>query len=192
MFTGIITNTTKVLSQKSNKDGLLLEFARPGDWDDLELGESIATDGVCLTVASKTDKSYTCHLIPETLRVSTFGTKVPESVNLERSLKLGDRLSGHMVQGHVDAVSKVAKIDKSDGYQLYIETNKDWQKLVVHKGAITVNGVSLTVASKDSKSFSVALVPYTLGHTTLGSLSDGDLVNLEFDIVGKYILQDKE
>lgn len=192
MFTGIITNTTKVLSNKSNKDGLLLEFARPTDWQDLELGESIATDGVCLTVASMTDKTYTCHLIPETLRVSTFGAKVPESVNLERSLKLGDRLSGHMVQGHVDAVAKVTKIDQSDGYQLYIETNKDWQKLVVHKGAITVNGVSLTVASKDSKSFSVALVPYTLEHTTLGSLNTGELVNLEFDIVGKYILQDKE
>ncbi len=192
MFTGIITNKTKVMSQKSNKDGLLLEFARPADWRDLELGESIATDGVCLTVASIGDKSYACHLIPETLRVSNFGTKVPESVNLERSLKIGDRLSGHMVQGHVDAVSKVLKIDKSDGYQLYIETNKDWQKLVVHKGAITVNGVSLTVASKGSQSFSVALVPFTLGHTTLGSLSAGDLVNLEFDIVGKYILQDKE
>ncbi len=187
MFTGIITAKAKVLSQTKVKAGLEVNFARPKGWDDLVLGESIAVNGVCLTVASMTNDTWTALLMPETLSVTAFKDGLPNEVNLERAMPIGERLSGHIVQGHVDGVGEVAKIDKTDGYVISVEFSKDNASLVIYKGSITVNGVSLTVTECTNSSLSVALIPHTLEHTTLGLLKQGSLVNLEFDVIGKYV-----
>ncbi len=189
MFTGIITATTKILESTESGEGLRIVFEKPPSWEDLEIGESIATNGVCLTVAEISNNSYSCVLIPSTLRKASFGRQIPESVNLERSLKANDRLSGHIVQGHVDGMGTIRKITKYDGIDVQISFDKKMAKLVVDKGAITVDGVSLTVAEISKNNLVVALVPYTLEHTTLGSLQVGSLVNLEFDIFGKYLVR---
>ncbi len=188
MFTGIITNVEDVKSSKQQNGGLTITFSRPGGWPDLALGESIATEGVCLTVAALRDSEYDCHLIPETLAKTSFGTKVPRQVNLERSLQLNDRFGGHFVQGHVDGVGVISKIDQTDGYRLKVEFPAEYSELVIYKGSICLNGVSLTVAETAGGSFIVALIPHTVEHTTLGSLRTGDSVNLEFDMLGKYIV----
>lgn len=187
MFTGIITDTTEVVSSKQDDSGLLITFAKPREWHDLELGESVATNGVCLTVAAIREHEYDCHLMPETLKRSSFGAIVPEQVNLERALKASDRLSGHFVQGHVDGVGHVTKIAKTDGTDLFISFNAADAPLVVYKSSITINGVSLTVAEAQDNVLRVSLVPYTLEHTTLNLLKPEDPVNLEFDIIGKYV-----
>lgn len=194
MFTGIISNTTHILQTEPVEDGLKVRFERPGDWGDLQLGESIATDGVCLTVASLNEKEYECILIKETLEKTKFGTDIPAHVNLERAMKLNDRLSGHIVQGHVDDVGSIQKITKDDGWRIYITFASQFIPLVITKGSIAVDGVSLTIVAINANSFSVALVPHTLQHTTLGSLAEGSKVNLEFDVIGKYIthLADKK
>lgn len=187
MFTGIITHTAEIMDSNKNDAGLRITFSRPKDWDDLAIGESIATNGVCLTVASLDDTSYTCDVIPETLAVSSFSVSLPERVNLERALKLNDRLNGHLVQGHVDMATKVLAIDKNEGWRVSLGLDSDVRKYVAYKGSITINGVSLTVAAVDDTSFTVALIPYTLEHTTLGLLKVDDTVNIECDIIGKYV-----
>lgn len=194
MFTGIITDTTKIVEQHKTADGLELVFSRPKSWSDLVLGESIATNGVCLTVSGMNDNTYSCVLIPETLRVSTFGKNVPKQVNLERALKIGDRLSGHIVQGHVDGIGKVVAIDDNEKYEISIAVDPDSSRFVVYKGSVTVNGVSLTVASVKDNVFTVALVPHTLQLTALGEIKVGDVVNIEFDTIAKYVdrLMNKE
>jgi riboflavin synthase len=187
MFTGIITETTTVKRTKSSDDGLLVTFAMPMGWQDLKLGESINTDGACLTVAAIRDDEYDCMLVPETLSKTTFGISVPKTVNLERALAAGDRFGGHFVQGHVDGVGKVTNIDESDGYMLTIDFDKQYQSQVISKGSITINGVSLTVTDISDGSLSVALIPHTLQTTTHQTLKVGDPVNLEFDVLGKYV-----
>jgi riboflavin synthase len=188
MFTGIITDIAPIKKAVKNKEGLTLTFARPKGWDDLFVGESVATDGVCLTVAKLRKDSYDCFLMPETLKKTSFGSNIPAAVNLERSMRANDRFGGHFVQGHVDATGKVTKIEKSDGYLLYVEFPVEHKALVIHKGSIAINGVSLTVAKLDGNKLAVALIPHTLEHTTLNALQPGDSVNLEFDMVGKYIV----
>ena len=188
MFTGIITSVADVKTQAKTAAGLKLTIAKPAAWKDLQLGESVATEGVCLTVAKIGGDSYECELVPETLRKTAFGIKVPAKVNLERALAAGDRFSGHFVQGHVDGVGTVKKISKKTGYELEISFDPTHQNLVIPKGSITVNGVSLTVADVGDSSFRVALVPHTLKQTTLGAAKTGDKVNLEFDMIGKYIV----
>lgn len=187
MFTGIIKATSKVLGQKRDGENLVLTFELPKGWEDVELGESIATDGVCLTVASMRDGEYDCVLMPETLAKSSFGTNVSTEVNLERSLSVEDRFSGHFVQGHVDGMGRVVKVGQADGYRVDISFDKADEALVLYKGSVTVNGVALTVTQVDDDVFSVALIPHTLEHTTLSELKAGDTVNLEFDIIGKYV-----
>lgn len=192
MFTGIVTDTTDVVSHKKDAQNLRLVFKRPPSWNDLELGESIATDGVCLTVAEMNADTYTCDLIPETLAVSTFGVSIPPKVNLERSLKLQDRLSGHLVQGHVDATTQVTAVSSKSEYTISFALAAEDAPYVAYKGSVTINGVALTVAKVTAQSFSVALVPYTLEHTTLSTLKVGDTVNVEFDIIGKYVARTME
>lgn len=187
MFTGIIAETCQVKNARKTADGLLLTFARPKKWKDLQTGESINTDGVCLTVVAIRPSEYDCLLMPETLQKSTFGRDTPNEVSLERSLSTKDRFGGHFVQGHVDTISKVTKIEKSDGWRVQLELPARFKNLVAGKGSIAVNGVSLTISDVQKNSFGVALIPYTLKHTTLGHLQAGDFVNLEFDIIGKYI-----
>lgn len=187
MFTGIITATTEITSHTKVNGGLALTFKKPAGWDDLVLGESIATNGACLTVAEIRADEYDCLLVPETLSKTSFGQTVPTSVNLERSLSAKDRFGGHFVQGHVDGMGTVAKIDTADGYRLDIEFGQDNQELVIYKGSITIDGVALTVTQVKDNLLSVALVPHTLESTTLRSLKVGDTVNLEFDMIGKYV-----
>ncbi len=187
MFTGIITGTTEIVKTKESKDGLAITFKRPKNWDDLTLGESIATDGVCLTVAEIRDTGYDCLLMPETLAVTSFGTAVPAVVNVERALSVQDRFGGHFVQGHADGVGTIANVESEDEYRLHVQFDPKQTDLVIHKGSITINGVSLTIASLKDSELSVALIPHTLQHTTLGTLKVGDVVNLEFDMIGKYV-----
>lgn len=194
MFTGIITATAPILSAKKQNNGLKLTLPIPDDWEDIEIGESIATNGACLTVSEKTETEYSVFLMPETLKITSFSHKLPKRLNLERALKIGDRLSGHIVQGHVDGVGEVSKIDETDGYRIFIKFPTNFRPLLIQKGSITIDGVSLTVASLTNNTFSVALIPHTLNHTTLGLLRLGDKVNLEFDIIGKYatnLIKDK-
>ncbi len=187
MFTGIITNITEVLGQQKTAAGLKLVFKKPADWKDLRLGESVATDGVCLTVAKIENENYECELVPETLSKTTFGVSVPKKVNLERSLAAGERFGGHFVQGHVDGVGTIESVDEKNGYELEISFDPASKNLLIPKGSIAINGVSLTLAGLNDSSFRVALVPHTLENTTLGALKQGDKVNLEFDMIGKYI-----
>lgn len=187
MFTGIITQTAKVIGQNKTKKGLLLTFKRPNNWRDIKLGESIATDGVCLTVSKLNKNVYSTFLMPETLKKSSFGTKIPPLVNLERSMLAADRFGGHFVQGHVDARGQVKLVQKTNGHEVFIEFPLDDKNLVIYKGSITINGVSLTVASVKNNILSVALIPHTLKVTTFSDLKTGDVVNLEYDVLGKYV-----
>jgi len=189
MFTGIIAATTKMHVSKQSPQGLVLTFATPDGWDDLQVGESIATNGVCLTITAIREHEYDCEVIPETLKRTSFGTSLPTKVNLERALSASGRLDGHFVQGHVDDIGTASDINQDDGeHRLTITINDPYRKLIVYKGSITIDGVSLTIAAVENSSFSVALIPHTLEHTTLGQLAKGDTVNLEFDIIGKYVL----
>lgn len=188
MFTGIITHMTEVVGNQKGAEGLTLSFKRPADWRDIELGESIATNGACLTVAAIRDDEYDCYLMQETLDKTAFGQKLPESVNLERSLRAGDRFGGHFVQGHVDCVGAVSAIDTTDGHRLSVDFPKENRQYVIYKGSITIDGVALTVTELQGNTLSVALIPHTLEHTTLGKLAPGDSVNLEFDMIGKYVV----
>jgi riboflavin synthase len=187
MFTGIISDTSNMRLAKQDDSGMTLTFDRPARWNDLKLGESIATNGICLTVAALRATEYDCVAIPETLARTSFGTKLPEKVNLERALRIGDRLDGHFVQGHVDDVGQVSAIDTSDGQRLTITFDPKHRPLVVEKGSITIDGVALTITAVTKDSLTVALIPHTLENTTLYALKVGDVVNLEFDILGKYI-----
>lgn len=187
MFTGIITEVAAVVKTRQDEGGVTLTLKKPGGWTDLEPGESVATDGVCLTVTDIRDNEYDTFAMPETLNVSAFGAGIPKAVNLERSLSVKDRFGGHFVQGHVDGVGEVVTIETGDDYRLSIRFPADGAPLVMHKGSITINGVSLTVAEVADDVLTVALIPHTLEHTTLGALKTGDKVNLEFDMIGKYI-----
>lgn len=187
MFTGIITETAAVRRHEPDGSGATVSFSRPTRFRDLLLGESIATNGACLTVAALRDDEYDCYLLRETLSKTTFGEKFPERVNLERSLGVGDRFGGHFVSGHVDGVGRVSAIAQKDDVRLSVEFDPNQVGLVMYKGSICINGVSLTVAEIIGSTLTVALIPHTLENTTLGDLRIGDGVNLEFDMIGKYI-----
>ncbi len=187
MFTGIIAQKAKVVTNAVKHRSLFLSIEKPKGWK-LSLGESISVQGVCLTVKGITKKEYAVELMPETLKKTAFGESVPKEVNLERSLVYGNRLSGHFVTGHIDAVGKVEKIIRKGRSQVfYISYPKKFRRLLVEKGSVAVDGVSLTVVETTLKDFSVALLPYTLTHTTLGKKEKGAPLNLEFDILAKYL-----
>jgi riboflavin synthase len=156
---------------------------------ELKIDQSVAHNGVCLTVVEKNAQSFVVTAIQETLdRTNLGGWKVGETVNLERCTSLGGRLDGHLVQGHVDATAKLKKVVDTDGsWELHFEHEVSPENITVPKGSITVNGVSLTVVDSHPEGFSVAIIPYTWEHTNLGALATGDLVNLEFDVIGKYV-----
>ena len=187
MFTGIVTHIVKVRSHTIKNKSLYLTIEKPKSWK-LDLGESIATNGVCLTVKKTSSKEYVVELMPETISKTTFGILIPARVNLERSLSLGDRMGGHLVTGHIDAIGKIEKIaQKGNSKIFFISFPKSFKKLVATKGSITVDGVSLTVVSVTGNIFSVSLVEYTLSHTILSEKKKGDQVNIEFDILAKYV-----
>ncbi|MFC2011211.1 riboflavin synthase [Chloroflexota bacterium] len=187
MFTGIVEEVGKVTSVKS--DNLIITA---GDLlRGLELGGSIAVNGVCLTVTGFDNSSFSVDLMAETLKRSNLGLlKARDKVNLEQPLALGGRLGGHLVQGHIDTTGRVASLRWNDGALLIrYEAPPEVMSYIVEKGFIAVDGVSLTVVTKDTSSFQVSAVDYTRKHTTMGDSQVGDSVNLEVDIIAKYVEQ---
>jgi riboflavin synthase len=189
MFTGLVEEIGHVLDIDGDAAGARLAIAATRVREDVAIGDSIAVDGVCLTVVSFDDAGFAVDVVAETLRRTALGERAPgDGVNLERALQVGDRLGGHIVQGHVDGTGEVSRVDPDgDGSRITIASPHELLRYVVEKGSITVNGVSLTVASRDDDGFAVALIPHTLGETTLGALTLGRRVNLEVDIVAKYV-----
>jgi riboflavin synthase len=188
MFTGIITEVGSVARANHNADGL--ELTIRSRYSDLELGESIAVDGVCLTVQKLSDGTFEAHVIRTSLDRTRFADYVPgQRVNLERALRLGDRLSGHLVQGHVDGLGRVETVtDRDDARVLNIRVPSSVGRTSVPQGSITVDGVSLTVNAKlEPDLIQISLIPFTLQHTTLGERRAGDRVHLEADTIGKYV-----
>ena len=192
MFTGIIECVSEVRSSTKRDNALVLEIVRPDPWE-LAIGQSVAVDGVCLTVESCGDDVFVVTLVPETLAKTTFGERVPQVVNLECAMQTGDRFDGHMVQGHVDTVGRVQGVfRKGLEVKLVVEHDTKFADLTVSKGSVTLNGVSLTIVDAGKDFLSVVLIPHTLEATTLGLLHDGDPINIEFDIIGKYVNNKKE
>lgn len=187
MFTGIIEEVGRVISAPSGN----LVIAADGVLQDMESGASIAVNGACLTVTNFNAKSFSVDVMPETLNKTNLGLlRAGGGVNLERPLPLGGRLGGHLVQGHVDDTGKVVSVSWGGGAMLIrFEIPPQLRHYIVEKGFIAVDGVSLTIVTRDTSSFEVSVVDYTREHTTLGSRRVGDLVNLEVDVIAKYVEQ---
>ncbi len=186
MFTGIVETTGKVVNLKKTDTNLIISVSAPF-LEELKIDQSIAHNGACLTVVEINPDFYTVTAIAETLNKTNFnGLQVGNRINLERCVKVSDRLDGHIVQGHVDLIGTVKSIEDLDGSFLLTFTYEG-NHVTVEKGSICVNGVSLTVVNSKNKEFSVAIIPYTWENTNFKFLKPGDSVNLEFDIIGKYI-----
>lgn len=193
MFTGLIESTGEFRSRLRQGTSAKLEIAAGFPLGDIELGESIAVNGACLTVeeVDSASGSLRFHCLSETLERTSLGILSPGSVvNLERALCLGGRLGGHLVQGHVDCTAEIFDIGtRGDDTVFCIALPDSIAPLVIHKGSIAVDGISLTIAELKSDSFAVHVIPHTWANTNLREASDGDLVNLEADLVGKYVLR---
>ena len=190
MFTGIIESIGKV--QNIEKDGENYHFAFRSDISKyLKIDQSVAHNGVCLTVTSQNNTEHQVTAIYETIQKTNMSSlKIGSLVNLERCLKIGDRLDGHMVQGHVDDTVLCTKINEEDGsWRIGFEGENLNEKLIVDKGSICINGISLTVAKINKKYLEVAIIPYTYEHTNFKKLKINDKANIEYDILGKYILK---
>ena len=188
MFSGIVAAVGRITHLQALEKGLRLTVEAPGlDLSDVALGDSIAHGGVCLTVIEKTGATYKVDVSRETLDC-TVGLDAPGEVNLEKALRLADRLGGHLVTGHVDGVGEVLKFERiGESHELLIRAPKPLAKYIARKGSITVNGVSLTVNRVDKTDFSINLIPHTVAVTTLKHLQAGSKVNLEIDLVARYI-----
>ena len=187
MFTGIIENMAEVVDVKTNKNNLDILF-KSSLLPELKVDQSISHNGVCLTVADITKETYLVNVIKETIDKSNFSSlKVGDMVNIERSMMINDRLDGHIVQGHVDQIAECISIDENGGSYVMTFLYEKSNNVTVEKGSICINGISLTVCNSQENSFSVAIIPYTWENTNLKKIKIGDTVNLEFDIVGKYI-----
>lgn len=186
MFTGIIETLGKV--EELHSEGTNLHILVSSEiTQELKIDQSVAHNGVCLTVTELTDNGHWVTAIKETLVRSSLGTlKAGDSVNLERCMIANGRFDGHIVQGHVDGTALIASIEDQDGSWLFTFSGVD-TGLIVEKGSICINGISLTCFNVTDEGFSVAIIPYTIEHTDLGLKNPGDIVNLEYDIVGKYV-----
>ena len=188
MFTGIIEAFGHITKLEKEGTNLHITLESP-IVSELKIDQSVAHNGVCLTVVNVDDSSYTVTAIKETLDKTNVGKwSVGTKVNLERAMKLGDRLDGHIVQGHVDEIGKCIGIKEENGsWQFDFEYDDRSKNLTIEKGSITINGTSLTVVNSGKNTFSVAIIPYTYNHTNFHTLAIDSVVNLEFDVVGKYI-----
>ena len=189
MFTGLIREVGTVLAVEGGADGVRLTIEAPQTALDAQLGDSVAIDGVCLTVVAVAGDSFSFDAVPETLDRTSLGTLDHGSrVNLEPALRAGDALGGHYVQGHVDGVGSVRSVEpEGEGKRIWFAAPPELLRYVALKGSIAVQGTSLTVAAVDGAGFAVALIPHTLEATTLGALEPEDLVNLETDVLAKYV-----
>jgi riboflavin synthase len=188
MFTGLVAGTGAVESLERSDEGVRLRV-RAGLANELASGDSIAVNGVCLTAVDPDDRGFSADVMEETLRRSSLGPLAEgDEVNLELPLRAGDRLGGHMVQGHVDGTGSVEKVNE-DGFARVVRIGAPPELLryVVEKGSIAVDGVSLTVSAVDGDGFEVSLIPETLERTTLGTAAPGRVVNLEVDVLAKYV-----
>ncbi|WP_100613834.1 riboflavin synthase [Confluentibacter citreus] len=188
MFTGIIEELGVVSSLKQEFDNLHITI-KSGLTNELKIDQSVAHNGVCLTVVDINNDKYTVTAIKETLdKTNLKFLKVDDKVNLERAMKLGDRLDGHMVQGHVDQTAVCTHIEEANGSWVFtFKYDTSFHNITIEKGSITVNGTSLTVVNSKTDSFSVAIIPYTYNHTNFNIFKVGTVVNLEFDVLGKYV-----
>lgn len=193
MFSGIIEEAAKVISLRKEQENLHITMECTFV-DELKIDQSVAHNGVCLTVVEKTSKTYTVTAIKETLDRTNLGLlEIGSKVNLERSMLMNGRLDGHIVQGHVDQTAICTEVKEADGswyFTFEYQFDKEMAKrgyMTVDKGSVTVNGVSLTVCNPTDNTFQVAIIPYTYEHTNFHQIKPGTVVNLEFDIIGKYV-----
>ncbi len=189
MFTGIVHEVGQVVAVDGDAAGVRLEIAAPETARALAVGDSVSVGGCCLTVVTVADGRIAFEAVPETLARTSLGHLAPGArVNIEPALRAGDPLGGHYVQGHVDGLGRVRSVEPDgDGRRLWVDAPPEITRYVVEKGSITVEGTSLTVAALDDGGFAVALIPHTLAETTLGDLAPGDAVNLETDVLAKYV-----
>ncbi len=189
MFTGIIQGKGKLYELRPAGGGMVFGLEAGFPIDHSQEGESIADNGVCLTARNISGQKFLADVSPESLSRTNLGELASgDSVNLERALRLSDRLGGHLVSGHVDAVGKVMSRRESGDFTVFhFSVPQDLSRYIIEKGSITIDGISLTVNSCSDGSFSVSIIPHTLGVTMLGSLSQGDTVNIEVDLIGKYV-----
>jgi riboflavin synthase len=190
MFTGIVEEVGTVRAAAARGDLLEVRIAALGVLSALQPGASIAVNGCCLTATAVDGGSFTCELTPETLDRTAFRDRLRPGalVNLERPLRADGRFDGHIVQGHVDGVARiVARQDQGDSAEIAVEPPAELDRYLVAKGSVALDGVSLTVARRQAGRFTAALIPYTLKHTSLGSAGPGDRVNLEVDVIAKYV-----
>jgi riboflavin synthase len=189
VFTGIVRELGSVESLDGGARGARIRLRAPATAEGSALGDSVALNGVCLTVTDVSGELLAFDAVPETLRRTSLGRLAPGSaVNVEPALRAGEPLGGHIVQGHVDGVGRVQALEpEGDGLRLTVEAPPEILRYCVEKGSIAVEGVSLTIAALRPQSFEIALVPHTLEATTLGSLAPGDEVNLEVDVIAKYV-----
>jgi riboflavin synthase len=189
VFTGIVREVGRVADVSGDDDGVRLRVAAPATAPTTAVGDSVAIGGVCLTAEAVEDGAIQFHAVPETLERTTLGRVTPgDEVNVEPALRAGEPLGGHLVQGHVDGVGAVRSVEnEGEGARVVFEAPPKVLRYCVEKGSITVDGVSLTVAALTEDTFTVALVPHTLAATTLGAVVAGTVVNLEVDMLAKYV-----
>ena len=188
MFTGIIESLGKITSVKADRGNI--DFTIESDISrELKIDQSVSHNGVCLTVTDKSNSTHTVTAVKETLDKSSLRNfSVDDLINLERAMKLGERLDGHLVQGHVDGVAKCISVSVNDGSWIYqFEFDIKNEMLLIEKGSICINGVSLTVFDIVKNTFKVTIIPYTYENTSFKKLKEGDIVNIEFDMIGKYL-----
>tara|TARA_B100001175_G_C19496598_1_gene635695 strand:- start:1509 stop:2153 length:645 start_codon:yes stop_codon:yes gene_type:complete len=187
MFTGII-ETLAVISKLEKDKGNLTITLKTKLASEFKIDQSVSHNGICLTVVHVLRDQYTVTAIEETIEKSTIGSwRVGDIINLERAMKIGDRLDGHMIQGHVDQVGECSQVLEKNGSWMFTIQYAKSNNVTVEKGSIAINGISLTVVNSNENSFSVAIIPYTYEYTNFKNLKIGDCVNLEFDILGKYL-----
>ena len=188
MFTGIIESLGKITNVKADRGNI--DFTIESEISkELKIDQSVSHNGVCLTVTEKSDNTHTVTAVKETLDKSSLKNfSVDDLINLERAMKLGERLDGHLVQGHVDGVAKCISTSVNDGSWIYqFEFDVKNEMLLIEKGSICINGVSLTVFDIVKNTFKVTIIPYTYENTSFKKLKEGDMVNIEFDMIGKYL-----
>ncbi|OIQ00761.1 MAG: riboflavin synthase subunit alpha [Zetaproteobacteria bacterium CG2_30_46_52] len=192
MFTGIILDVGKIAAIDAQEHQALLVFSTVLDMANWQLGDSVAVDGCCLTITAFPEgkkSKFSATLSPETLSLTRFlSLNVGSRVNLEPALRMGDALGGHLVTGHIDAMAKVTQVRAlGEHHQIHFEVPNNIKQYIVKKGSVTLNGVSLTVNSVEDKQFAVNLIPHTLAHTNLSDLRVGSMVNIETDLMGRYV-----